>query len=121
MLVVGRLRGLGRGQLLRGRLVGHAFVHARDGGLWEKRALRVEQALQAGPRSSFHHRILQRAALPTPTSERPSGADLATTATLLTARGLGLLLTSRHTPAWMGCRDGHGHYLVQRPLVLGRG
>ena len=57
---VGRLRGLGRGQLLRGRLVGHAFVHARYGGLWGKRALRVEQALQAGPHSSFHRRIPQR-------------------------------------------------------------
>lgn len=42
---VGGLGGLGRRHLLRGRLVGHAFVHARDGGLWGKPALRAERAL----------------------------------------------------------------------------
>ena len=63
---VGGLGGLGRRHLLRGRLVGHAFVHARDGGLWGKWALR---ALQSSPRSGFHRRIPQYAALPTPTSE----------------------------------------------------
>lgn len=118
---VGGLGGLGRGQLLRGRLVGHAFIHARDGGLWGKQVLRADRAFRAGPCSSFHRHIPQRAALPTPTSERPLGADSATTATLLTSRGPRLLLASHHTPAWTGHRAGHGRYLVQRPLVLGRG
>ena len=47
---VGGLRGLGRWQLLRGRLVGQAFVHARDRGLRAERPLRREQAPRVGPR-----------------------------------------------------------------------
>lgn len=46
---VGGLRGLGRWQLLRGRLVGQAFVHTRDRGLWAERPLRQERAPRAGP------------------------------------------------------------------------